>query len=839
MEGDNKRSRSLLYGRGLQSEGSGLRSTSRAVTSANGVIYHDSNLAVSLFNDEGVNQNGIHGRFAEFNETRKVPLLPDTSLYCVRLVRAEVTTNNIPLFCPAPSRLITENNVSKWEVTAQPGLAMTWTGQPFLIQDSANGVLSSLNTNFAAWPEQGLIPFYQEPAFAVPAVPASPTISGVIDLSQYQRSPNVSLLTLLASLTQAFTDAGLNVTVAVATSGGSNIQYLTFVNNTLGTNLYLDFSAPVSDVLIGGGVIPPISRKGVLQAAKVFGFAPNSIFTLPGGAAPLQPPRQYQLPFCSVMNLYAYKTVRWVPEDKATGNYIPSVADVEKGTTLTYFDCYSYDHFLNQCINPTFQRCIYDQFDAPLPIAGQCLTRQLQQACLANCTGDAYSTTTSYAKGVGCNYLGRAYMWGGNTPALGISPVDSNNSSQFWIDCGESILLSWVPAYGYLPGDVVTYPVGNTYAVYEVSAAPPTVPVLTPPTDVASWTFISNILTTPSILGGGVLTNIPAIGTSAPVVSLDSAKMLFQLNLDTYGFGGTQLTNVDEGYGTVVADGYNPQTLAQQYYNASLNDQARDSWGATGYFPQAVLPYKNFRHPGATFDERFVVEADDYFHQLFGNWAALRLVYTDPTRKGLTTAYVRYLPQASAAGLTLPTPLPQFQESAAPVGAYLPYFRITAGQPYLYTFLQNYPSVGEMWNPVDTLVLLTADIPIVKDQVCPPNFETDAGTTTNAFSASNAAGGTFATQTQKEPNGQMERILAELVVKHGTYIGQQFRSEVIYEPSTEIWQNMDRSTVFNNVSWSLRMRMKQSQNLRQVSISDSGCVNVRLEFARRTDIIYE
>jgi len=301
----------------------------------------------------------------------------------------------------------------------------------------------------------------------------------------------------------------------------------------------------------------------------------------------------------------------------------------------------------------------------------------------------------------------------------------------------------------------------------------------------------------------------PVIGTLPTTVSFNSSTSLFSLNVDSYGFGGTQATNGDDGYFGFNDDAANIESTPQQLLTSSYDDQARDSWGLTGacsYFTAA--PYTIARAGGQCFDERMVFEADDYFHALFGNWPALRLLYTDP-RTNIQTSYVRYLPQATNAGLNVPQPLPLFTPTAVTSG-YLPYGRVAGNQPYLYTFPQDYPSIGNMWQPIDTIVVATSSVPLVDDQSQAPNFLGDT-----AYS-------------QVQGSSQTLKILAEFVVKQN--LGQEYRSEIIFEPQQRLPVDMKSSSDFKQFDYGVFLRLKQSQALRPLSLSNGGNLNMRFMF---------
>jgi hypothetical protein len=131
----------------------------------------------------------------------------------------------------------------------------------------------------------------------------------------------------------------------------------------------------------------------------------------------------------------------------------------------------------------------------------------------------------------------------------------------------------------------------------------------------------------------------------------------------------------------------------------------------------------------------------------------------------------------------------------------------------LYTFAQQYPSVGLAWNPIDTIVVSTGNVPSVPDQTTPQFVISDA-------------------PTRQESNQNTKNILAEFVVKSSgsAQSGQEYRNQIIFEPQTLNRVDLIRGVNFNNFDYKVEMRMKVSQLDRLVLISNGGSVNIRWHF---------
>lgn len=783
-----------------------------------GSVHYDTNVVCKTSFDNGVTQNGSHGRYAKFSDTRTRPLVGSTDDYSLSLVRATITTNEIPLYIAKPSAQITEGGVTQWECTAQPGLACTWTGpvyspSNYSVAAQPIGPQTTTDWLYASWPNYGYLPWYIVNTTATGANLYS-VASGAINLGALGFASDTLATTVASRLSTALTSAtNFTVTVTSPTSVPSTTmsqQYsITFTSTT--HTLYFDFTLPPSTTQ---NRTNGASKEGILQAAKLLGFIPNQTFACTPNVATLFP-RAYQLGFRSTINAYCYKNARWVPEESAAP--LPSTSDVTNNTPTTYFDCYTYDHFLANVINPTFQRLIWDEYDAGNLIENQCLTRQLQTCITANYNAILpWNSGTSYAVGTSVVYYGQAYVCQAANTSNAPSPT-----SIYWANCGQSLNYSYIDgAYAsYKAGDVVTYcwfSSGSYYVSYEQASATPTGPPLAAQIgSLNNWTVLAAFQFAVGSPGAGVM--MANIGTAAPFLTYSGASNLFTFNCDSYGFGGTPLSNVDDGYYGFIDD---PLNTSHQYANTALNDIARDSWGITGTSAIATQPYTVARRPFTTFDERFTIEVDDYFHELFGNWPCLRLNYFDP-RTQLTTSYVRYILKAQVAGLNVPLPLPLTPTAPVSTGlaaTYLPYGRIGGTAQYLYTFAQSAPSVGLMWNPIDAIVVLTGNVPVDPDQTTPPFILDDNGAPVSV-----------------QTNGNTLKMLAELNVKPlaNTQIGQEYRNEILFDPQFPVVANLQSGRVFDQFDYQIFMRLKATQTLRPLSLSNGGSANLRFVFDRK------
>jgi hypothetical protein len=835
----------------------------------------------------------------------------------VGLVRAAVTTNNIPLFIPvlkkdagkAPVPIV-EDGVSLYETAVQPGLSLTWCGPVYgtdVVEraTATNIITPTFDAQLITWPQYGQLSWksYNTTGTNLGSIISSGVISFKND-PLYDQSNTVGADVFVSRMNAIFASAGCPARLKGIDYAASGLQILQFYSSVFSVSAVsynpttvFDFTIPDVSLFDSN----TLTKAGILQTCKVMGFIPDRLFTIPpsaAGAPVYYPaPRNYQLGFRSTINLSVYKNCRWVPEDQSAPQ--PPASEVAAGYTGTYFDCYSYQHMLNQVINPTLVRCITDQHDAGLPFSQQCLSRQLTTGVYANCaaneiwnparsyigstasnlvtvshngfayvsqfaSGGTFLSTVTVTNG-GSGYLnppkvtftafygsgatGFATVSGGKVVSVTVTNPGSGyidvvtvvltagigggsgatatgvfqtkaseipGTGTAWVKVGESIWSSWSPTAKYLVGDVVTYTqqspntVGN-FLAFVASAVPPI--GIPPKIDGTGWNIAYESDTAVGTLAP-LTSSFATVGTLPPTITFNSSTNLFTLNVDSYGFGGTSESNADDGYLGYNDDASTVETTYQQTLNSSYNDQARDSYGLTGTSPHFTTPpYRVFRRGGQCYDERMVFEADSYFHSLFGNWPALRLLYLDPRTK-IQTSYVRYLLQAANAGLNVQYPLPLFTPTPVTSG-YLPFGRVGGNTPYLYTFPQDYPSIGNMWQPVDAIVVTTGSVPVVDDQTRPPTI----------------LGDTLAAETSAGSKSSVMRILAEFSLP--SMLGQEYRNQIHFEPHEKDMMDMQASSDFRQFDYEVKLRMKQTQLYRPLDLPDGGNANFRYLLGRK------
>ena len=352
------------------------------------------------------------------------------------------------------------------------------------------------------------------------------------------------------------------------------------------------------------------------------------------------------------------------------------------------------------------------------PLEEMCLQQQL--TCMDGAASAANTTTwiSGMSVAIGCGVVYNGYSFVASVSFTN-STIPPNKDVRF-INCGLSAWSSWTPTL--LSGAANTYNFGQvaTYigTVYYVSTQGVT--GSNPVTDSQHWTAH----------GPGIsYTTQPIVTTLAPFVTYSPSTNLFTMMCDTYGFGGSQSTNLPGLYGT----------SAYNYGDDTYNDCTRDSYGLNSMFPgtNPNTPAASRTALRSAFDENFHIETDTWFSCLFSNFQRITLQYTNPATL-VTTAYDHWIPQVTPAMQSITYSNPVIGSSttggalvgASPQNGIIPAAvnslmgstnsssvlnqRISYGVISMWPFTQSSESSSTLWSPIDSIVLVSRQAPSVE-----------------------------------------------------------------------------------------------------------------------------
>lgn len=248
-----------------QSRYDGALSAHLLSASGDGNSYYDTNLSVSNSNDYGITQKGAHGISAAFTDIRSTKVLTgSTQDFMVGLVRAAITTNNIPLFIPvlkkdagkAPVPIV-EDGVSLYETACQPGLSLTLCGPVYgtdvVERASATNIITpTFDAQHITWPQYGQLSWksYNTTGTNLGSVISSGTINFDND-PLYDQSNTVSADVFVSRMNALFASAGCPARLRGIDYAASGLQILQFYSSvftvsavTYSPTTVFDFTVP-------------------------------------------------------------------------------------------------------------------------------------------------------------------------------------------------------------------------------------------------------------------------------------------------------------------------------------------------------------------------------------------------------------------------------------------------------------------------------------------------------------------------------------------------------------------------------------------------------------------
>ena len=572
------------------------------------------------------------------------------------------------------------------------------------------------------------------------------------------------------------------------------------------------------------------------MTARTLGFSPNAVFqfgiqnTAVSGVTltPAVLPRTVNRAFVASLAMTASTRLRWVTQDSyaATRNPAPY---------SSYYYGYSVQSFLDDVVNPAFERVLKDD-----PIDKYFVTPTVQGAqpyqCFQVLTRDhpeiktitdlslssqlycrtyfnssnaqtvelaviaVYNKLTQYIGGfpvLSPNYETKEMMlFISNGPSNEPQPPTTPITTEGWLYCGVFLYSSVIFDQTYFVGQAVTHDgvvytcvtPGNVHDQGDLTANFTTGYMAQSPLYFKNR--IQNTYQTP-----------PELATSAPSISSNMLQSgdfgsTFSFNLDSYSSGSPWCESRDP-------------LLA--YY--------RSSWGAVN--GQSTIPMlASYRvnqfdlfsgSYGRKYDESIQIHANTQFVNLFNGFNVYCSEYINPSN-GVRTAYWYYnfkiTPQmllsqganvvGNEAGTTGITTVPQ----------YIPYTRTNNARPFTWTIVSSETSRYSHWNPATSFVL-EAQVLSMEPQ---PNSEPVVLRDNDSAS--------------DNTSGRTNKILAEVFLERHPSEGS-----VIYYPQTGTRKvSLTSGPVVKSFSYSVLWRNRFTGETVPLLLSNGGCVVAIFKF---------
>ena len=574
-------------------------------------------------------------------------------------------------------------------------------------------------------------------------------------------------------------------------------------------------------------------RTDQLLTARTLGFSPNAVFqfgsqdTSGTQATPAVLPRTVNRAFVASLAMTASTRLRWVTQDSYSATRNPAPYS-------PYYYGYSIQSFLDDVVNPSFERVLKDD-----PIDKYFVTPTVEGAqpyqCFKALTRDhpeiktitdlslssqlycrtyfnsshgqfaemaliaVYDKLTQYIAGfpvLSPNYETKEMMlFISNGPSNEPQPPTTPIATEGWLYCGVFLYSSVVFDQVYFAGQAVTYngrvytcvTAGNVHNEDDLTAHFTTGYMIVSP--VYTKNRVQNTYQTP-----------PELATSAPSISTNMLQSgdfgsVFSFNLDSYSSGSPWCESRDP----ILA-----------YY--------RNSWGAVN--GQSTIPvlaanvnqFDLFSGSyGRKYDEFIQIHANTQFVNLFNGFSVYCSEYINPSN-GVRTAYWYYnfkiTPQmlltqganvmGNEAGTTGITAVPQ----------YIPYTRTNNARPFTWTIISSETSRYSHWNPATSFVL-EAQVLSMEPQ---PNSEPVVLRDNDS--------------TSDNTSGRTNKILAEVFLKRHPSEGS-----VIYYPQAGTRKvSLTSGPVVKSFSYSVLWRNRFTGETVPLLLSNGGSVVAIFKF---------
>jgi len=466
----------------------------------------------------------------------------------------------------------------------------------------------------------------------------------------------------------------------------------------------------------------------------------------------------------------SYQNIRWKTQNTTSRLPNPPITKQDFGVnsnSTTYYNVYEINKFLNGCVNPSIKNLLTDYSDATSPniFEIKSLNTQLALAFTSyatvltqltpTSTQFVWSPSTTYSYGsvvVDTLAEGGSAFLSLQTQSSGSAPPPIGGSLS-WMYLGPIPLFSTTQQLGAL-------------AFTNLPTLPNPLSVFTE-TNVLAYSFFNFASQVLNFNGPTLSTTLfrptPSFKTAAPKFSYDEHTLLLSWTLDNYGFSTNQTP-------------YDGETNANV---ANLSYQ-RLSWGSK---------YS---------DEFMTFESNSPFKFLFDNFPCECISYED------TLANLRRMTSGQSNN-SRSFPLINYwiwdSTSTKPI------------TDQYFTLFQTCESFSSCMCPVESIVILSENIPIAEHLTSPVYYLFDSST-----SQSRSTDATALTN----------KIIGEIFLPYVPF--QSARTVVKYEPFEMKFYSLLDTKSFKQMDYSLFYRHRITQELIPLIITNYGSVNIKFVF---------
>ena len=524
-------------------------------------------------------------------------------------------------------------------------------------------------------------------------------------------------------------------------------------------------------------IIDPDLTPKKLSMMRTLGFIPTDDIPI---QKPTYPPtasipvNTWTRAFQVNWDFSAYRNIQWVSQDTISPKpNLPIVSQdfgFDNGSS-TYYNVYEFNKFLNDCVNPSIERCINDvTYEVPMLDA---LSLNFQLALAFNAyKGLLTDDISSYVWVPNITYqLGdlvvasatngaRAYMCAVQSTETILPPTATSN--KYWY------FLGFAPTYA----SVLPFPQyelclrSYIYNGFRIMSAK--IEFGTPlPSEFFQDLVLAYVPLTPNppytIPDLSQIISTPEFKTIAPVFHYNELTLLSSVKYDGYSFGTTSVNQT----------GLSSKQIALYNYN-------RTSWGFQGY-----------EHA----DEWMTFESNTSFKFLLDNFPSYCTQYED------TLAELR------SGGTQYPTISYWVWDNTSSVDPRkepTPFFEI----------YQTSESMSSCMSPVQSIVVVSDNIPVLEELASPVNYLVDSESSSFTNSSTTI--------------GLTQKIIGEFTLP--SFAPYNSRSIVKFDTEELKFYSLLDTKLFKQLEYSLYYRHRIAQQLVPLIISNYGSVNIKFVF---------
>jgi len=466
----------------------------------------------------------------------------------------------------------------------------------------------------------------------------------------------------------------------------------------------------------------------------------------------------------------AYRNVNWVAQDTTAS--IPGLPllqqDFGVDSSSTYYNVYEVNKFFADCVNKTLERCINDQEYEILNLEAISLNGQLATVFMSYsqlfetpAVNFLWNPLSTYNIGslVVSGTSSSSFVFISTKPGVTQSIPLTPTSSPSWM------FLGYVP---YQTGDTTPFALcirkniaaGGTFTITSrvENGTPGRVY-----TDISLYSLpgisypagVANVPIT-------TLIPLPSFTTIAPQFHYDNLTLLSHCRFDGTGFGTTN----------VLQQGLQQSTIALYNYE-------RRSWGKQG---------------SQNADEWFALESNSSFKFLLDNFPSYCIGYADTLaelRSGETYPQIEYWVWDNSSTTVDP--------------------RVGTGY---YEISQTSESLSSCMSPVQSIVVVSENIPVVDELSSPAYYLIDSDSSS------------FASQSQTI--SLTEKIIGEIFLP--TNAPYNSRSVIHYEEDNFKFVSLLDTRLFKQLEYSVYYRHRITQQLVPLILSNYGNINIKFVF---------